>query len=101
MLPNGLPARSTPPEKIILQFTKVGKERGAFSTQIKCLNPQIYSKLKFEDGNTLEDFNGDQLAEQLGLSIGGPKQSSWLDLRSDLTRVSNIVEIGIVDLKSV
>ena len=29
---------------------------------------------------------------------GGPKQSSWLDIRADLTKVSNIIEIGILDI---
>lgn len=81
LLPNGLIAYPIPPDRIIEQIVYLdGTER----TEFLCLNSQLI---------TVDDYSA-------VFPKGGPKQSSWLDLRDDLTNISRIIEVGILDIQS-
>ena len=97
-LPNGLPITKIDESKIIIQITDLSGDKP--TTQIQCLNPALTSAIT-KDGTNLSAANSQTIADQLGLSLGGPKQNSWLDLRKDITAIHKIIEIGVLDLPSV
>lgn len=80
-LPNSLPPITLSPEQIVIQTVALGTEP---ASQIKCLNSVLSEKLSTGDAAILPK--------------GGPKQRTWLDFRDDLSQVSNIIEIGILDI---
>jgi hypothetical protein len=80
-LPNGLPIIQLSPEQIIEQRVTLGPQP---VSEIKCVNSQLQESLDSGDAAILPK--------------GGPKQRTWLDFRDDLTQVSNIIEIGIMDI---
>lgn len=80
-LPNGLPIIQLSPEQIVIQKVTLGPDT---QSEIKCVNAQLQESLDSGDAAILPK--------------GGPKQRTWLDFRDDLTQVSNIIEIGILDI---
>lgn len=80
-LPNGLPVIQLSPEQIIIQKVTLGPDP---QSEIKCVNAQQQEALDSGDAAILPK--------------GGPKQRTWLDFRDDLTQVSNIIEVGILDI---
>lgn len=80
-LPNGSPVIRLRPEQIVEQIVTLGPET---VSEIRCLNAQLAESLNTGDSAILPK--------------GGPKQRTWLDFRDDLTQVSNIIEIGILDI---
>jgi hypothetical protein len=99
VLPNGLPVISVPDSKIAEQIVYLDNEGS--TSQIQFLNPTLLnaqvldSKLiNFEDYESI-------------FPKGGPKQRTWLDIKSENKiissvsfKVSNIIEIGILDIGS-
>lgn len=90
-LPNGLPVYPIPAEKIVEQIVTLNKETN--TSEIQCLNPDLL-QAQAQDGSVIGESDVDSIFPK-----GGPKQRTWLDLRDDLTQVSNIIEIGILDIK--
>ncbi len=62
------------------------------TSQIQCLNPKIKSAQVLDD-KSVETDSLDFIFPK-----GGPKQKTWLDIRDDFTKISNIIEIGILDI---
>lgn len=81
ILPNGMPVIQLSPEQIIEQLVTLGPEP---SSEIKCINSALSEQLSTGDISIMPK--------------GGPKQRTWLDFRDDLTQISNIIEIGILNV---
>lgn len=93
ILPNGLEIVRINSEQIIEQITYMDKTSGATPYGIiTCLNGELLGEHKTPQKNLDAD-----IASKI-FPAGGPKQSSWLDIRDDLTKVANIIEIGILDI---
>lgn len=83
VLPNGLPVIKLNPEQILEQKVSLDGKNSSF--EIKCLNAQLQEIINNNQDSTI-------------FPIGGPKQRTFLDFRDDLTKVGNIIEIGILDI---
>lgn len=99
VLPNGLPVISIPTDKIAEQIVFLDNE--ASTSQIQFLNPTLLNAQVLD--SKLVDF-GDY---QSIFPKGGPKQRTWLDIKtenktivSSSFKVSNVIEIGILDLNN-
>jgi len=100
ILPNGLEAKPVPSNRIIEQIVYLN---GSDTTaEILCLNSQLLSGVNLEENIKAQ-------IEDLGISPndyasvfpkGGPKQSSWLDLRDDITNIKRIIEVGVLDVQA-
>jgi hypothetical protein len=104
LLPNGLSASPVAADKIVEQLVFLSSDGETF-TQIQCLNPKLLSAQKIENSSVADkDF------ESI-FPRGGPKQRTWLDIRSDTNGkdktvnafsrgmdVSSVIEIGILDI---
>jgi hypothetical protein len=92
-LPNNTPVSPIPTAKIIEQTVYLNKNTdGEITTTIRCLDRKVGS-LYSTDNRNIDD------GEALGiLPKGGPSQSSWLDLRKDVSLAKNVIEIGILDI---
>ena len=99
ILPNGLPASPIPSDRILEQIVYLD---GTETTEFLCLNSKLLT------GVTLEE-NIKQQIDELAIDAndyaavfpkGGPKQSSWLDLRDDLTNINRIIEVGVLDIQT-
>lgn len=78
LLPNGLPAYPIPADSIVEQIVIMNSDG---SSEIRCMDQELLS------------------TSQSGIyPLGGPKQKTWLDFRDDLTKIYNIVEIGVLDI---
>jgi hypothetical protein len=99
ILPNGLAASPVPSDRILEQIVYLD---GTETTEFLCLNSQLLT------GATLKDnikAQIDKLSVDAGnyaavFPKGGPKQSSWLDLRDDLTNITRIIEVGVLDVQA-
>jgi len=106
VLPTGMPIYPIPLESIAEQVVYlIPNANGEYGqTNVKVFNPQILSKNILKNKEvTVDDY----------LSVypkGGPKQKTWLDIRSDFEfsrflggsrarSISNIIEIGILDVE--
>lgn len=99
ILPNGLPVISIPATKIAEQIVYLENEGS--TSEIQAFNPSLLNAQVLD--SKLVDF-GDYEAV---FPKGGPKQRSWLDIKSENKvisstsfKVSNIIEIGILDITS-
>ncbi len=98
ILPNGLPVINISPDKIVQQIVFLESEGN--SSEIQFLNPQLLSA-QVLDSQAINEDDYDAVFPK-----GGPKQRSWLDIRtenkevaiSSTLKVSDIIEIGILDL---
>lgn len=97
-LPNGLPVVPVPADKIVQQIVYLDGLSSTAETQAldtKILSAQVL------DSQLVETDDFDTVFPK-----GGPKQRSWLDIRDEsgitglgpVTNVSNIIEIGILDI---
>lgn len=84
-LPNGLPVAQIEPAKIVEQIVTLNNQIVSTGvSEITCVNSITAEYLNSGDSALLPK--------------GGPKQKTWLDIRDDLTQVSNIIEVGILDI---
>lgn len=98
-LPNGLPVLAISAEKIAEQI--VFLENEGSSSEIQTLNPSLLSA-QVLDSKLIDVADYDAVFPR-----GGPKQRSWLDIKvqndtvasfQSIFKVSNIIEIGILDI---
>jgi hypothetical protein len=103
-LPNGIIPTPVNPNNIILQLTYLDKTTNEAEEVIQCTTPSLVGSIFKE-----ENFEIDERVINM-LPKGGPKQRSWLDIRSIETEIAKlgaepkvlpIVEIGILDLTEV
>jgi len=102
-LPNGLPVNSIPATMIAEQIVFLDNESS--TSEIQCLNPSLLS------AQTLDSKLIDSGDYEAIFPKGGPKQRTWLDIKSQNNtvatinsrtfRVSNVIEIGILDIERV
>lgn len=99
VLPNGLIASPVPSDRIIEQIVYLD---GTETTEFLCLNSQLLTGVTLEDNikAQIDDLSIDSSEYAAVFPKGGPKQSSWLDLRDDLTNITRIIEIGVLDVQS-
>jgi hypothetical protein len=91
VLPNGIRANPIPSENIVEQIVVLNKETD--KSNIQCLNPSLLQAQILDDTPIgVEDVDS-------VFPKGGPKQRTWLDFRDNLTQVSRIVEIGVLDIQ--
>jgi hypothetical protein len=99
-LPNGLPVAAVPINKIVEQIVFLDKDRT--SSEFRCLNPEIVTSQTI-NGKKVDSSDYDAIFPK-----GGPKQRTWLDIRSgefsytlnpNKINVSNIIEIGLLDIE--
>lgn len=94
-LPNGLLASPVPPDKIIEQIVYLDSKEG----EVQCLNTGL-AKFQGEEDKAVSNEDIQSVFPK-----GGPKQRSWLDIRSDFSvndldkAVSHIVEVGILNIQ--
>jgi len=108
MLPNGLQATPIDPSNIIEQITLLTGRSDEFGeAKILCMDRLLYGSHTLDgDSSEMIQFGGDsdeQYTEQDYVAIfpkDGPRQSTWLDIRDNLTQMSNIIEIGILNIPS-
>ena len=99
ILPNGLVASPIPSEMIVEQLVfMTGK---TVTSEVQCLDSKILTAETLNSDEQSQIENQGISAEDYTASFpkGGPKQSSWLDLRDDLSNIKRIVEIGILDVE--
>ena len=103
-LPNGIIPSPVNPKDIVLQLTYLDKTTNEAEEVIQCTTPSLVGKIFNEDTFDIEERVINMLPK------GGPKQRSWLDIRSIITELKKlskepqvlpIVEIGILDLTEV
>lgn len=99
VLPNGLIANPVPSDRIIEQIVYLD---GTGSTEFLCLNSQLLTGVTLEDNvkQKIDELSIDPDDYAAVFPKGGPKQSSWLDLRDDLSNITRIIEIGVLDIQS-
>lgn len=98
VLPNGLPVISVPSAKIMEQVVFLDKEGDV--NQIQSLSPDIFSEQSSGSAAISQDII-DALFPK-----GGPKQRTWLDIKSgngsfsvtNKMKVSNVIEIGLLEI---
>lgn len=99
-LPNGLPVFAVPAEKIAEQIVYLESEGS--SSEIQTLNPTLLNA-QLLDNKLIDATDYDSVFPK-----GGPKQRSWLDIKfqndtvasfQTTFKVSNIIEIGILDIQ--
>tara|TARA_A100001011_G_scaffold393836_1_gene484739 strand:- start:2589 stop:7667 length:5079 start_codon:yes stop_codon:yes gene_type:complete len=108
ILPNGLQATPIDPSNIIEQITLLTGRSDEFGeAKILCMDRVLYGSHSLdEEGSSMVQFGSDSQSpytEQDYVAIfpkDGPRQSSWLDIRDNLTQMSNIIEIGILNIPS-
>jgi hypothetical protein len=103
VLPNGLTVNSIPGTKIAEQI--VFLENEGSTSEIQCLNPDLLSAQNI-DSKLVDDDDYNAIFPK-----GGPKQRTWLDIKSQNNtvatvnsttfKVSNVIEIGILDIERV
>jgi hypothetical protein len=99
ILPNGLPIVSIPNDKLAEQI--VYMEDNGSTSEIQFLNPSLLNAQVLDSKLVgLGDY-------EAIFPKGGPKQRSWLDIKSENKlissisfKVSNIIEIGILDISN-
>ena len=99
-LPNGLNVITIPPDKIVEQIVYLDKDN--LTSQIQCLDTNLLSA-QTVDNKLIKPATFESVFPK-----GGPKQRTWLDIKSqnqtvanlDITtiNISNVIEIGILDL---
>jgi hypothetical protein len=96
-LPNGLEPIIIPTDKIAEQI--VYMESDGNTSQIQCLNPSMLN------AQVLDSKLIGQGDYEAVFPKGGPKQRTWLDIKnengtllSQTFKVSNVIEIGILDI---
>ena len=100
MLPNGLQATPIDPSNIVEQITVLTGRSDEFGeAKILCMDRVLYGSHSLdEEGSSMIQFGSDSQSpytEQDYVAIfpkDGPRQSSWLDIRDNLTQMSNIIE---------
>ncbi len=90
ILPNGLIAAPISSEKIVMQLVILNK--GDNTTEIVCFGPSLLGSQELGNRNISNEDVLDFFPK------GGPKQRTWLDIRDDLTKIYNIIEVGILDV---
>ena len=98
-LPNNMPVTPINPSKIIEQISYMTREDDTNPLgEIKCMDRKLL-------GVFTSDLSGDvSSSKALGIfPKGGPKQSSWLDFRDEVSGFNftgeiNIIEVGIIDI---
>lgn len=101
VLPNGLPVRSIPGTMIAEQI--VFLENEGSTSEIQCMNPKLANAQNI-DSKLVDSSDYESVFPK-----GGPKQRTWLDIKSQnktvatanstTFKVSNVIEIGILDLQ--
>ncbi len=90
-LPNGLVPNKISADKIVEQIV-ILNDKSQNTSQIQCLNPSIRSSQKLDD-KAISEGSLDFVFPK-----GGPKQRTWLDIRDELSNISSVIEIGILDI---
>jgi len=103
-LPNNLPVTPISPAKIVEQVSFFKKGSKNSQGEIRCLDKNLVQALQVDVGQfealSTEVINGI-------FPRGGPRQTSWLDLRDEVSGFnftssfkSNVIEVGILSIPS-
>jgi|TARA_R110001583_G_scaffold16234_16_gene66323 hypothetical protein len=99
-LPNNVQATPIASTQIIEQISYLNKEDTSNPAgDIRCMDKSLLGAYNVVGESLTERFGGSVTSEIIGIfPKGGPRQNTWLNIRDDLTKLSNIIEVGIITI---
>ena len=99
-LPNNVQATPIASTQIIEQISYLNKEDTSNPAgDIRCMDKSLLGAYNAVGESLTERFGGSVTSEIIGIfPKGGPRQNTWLNIRDDLTKLANIIEVGILTI---
>ena len=103
-LPNNMQVTPIPSSKIVEQVSFLYKQDTANPAgEIKCMDQELLGAYNVVEEELVERSISRTETETVSVLTGvfpkgGPRQNTWLNIRDDLTKISSVIEVGVLDI---